>query len=102
MNEEWDFVEIGDVLKTTAGGTPLKANKEYYEGGKIPWLLSGEVGQKEIFSSSKFITQAGLDNSSAKIYPPNSVLVAMYGATAGEVGILRFKASSNQLSLIHI
>lgn len=92
----WEVNRIGDVCKTGAGGTPLKSKKEYYEGGLIPWLLSGEVAQGEIFQSENFITQTGLENSSAKIFPVNTVLVAMYGATAGQVGILRFEAATNQ------
>jgi type I restriction enzyme S subunit len=86
----WEIKPIGEVCKTGAGGTPLKSKKEYYEGGQIPWLLSGEVAQGDIFKSENCITQSGLDNSSAKIFPVNTVLVAMYGATAGQVGILRF------------
>ena len=92
----WEVKCIGDVCKTGAGGTPLKSKKEYYECGLIPWLLSGEVAQGEIFQSENFITQTGLENSSAKIFPVNTVLVAMYGATAGQVGILRFEAATNQ------
>ncbi|WP_017653502.1 restriction endonuclease subunit S [Fortiea contorta] len=93
---EWEIKTIGEVCKTGAGGTPLKSKKEYYEGGHIPWLLSGEVAQGEIFKSENFITPVGLENSSAKIFPVNTVLVAMYGATAGQVGILRFEAATNQ------
>jgi type I restriction enzyme, S subunit len=96
MTEGWQEVQLGDVCKTGAGGTPLKSKKEYYEAGDIPWLVSGEVSQGEIFSSNNFITKAGLQNSSAKIFPKNTVLVAMYGATAGQVGILRFEAATNQ------
>lgn len=92
----WNLVKIGDVCKTGAGGTPLKSKKEFYDNGTIPWLLSGEVSQGEIFTSKKFITAKGLQNSSAKIFPRNTVLVAMYGATAGQVGILRFEAATNQ------
>ena len=92
----WETKKLGDVCKTGAGGTPLKAHKEYYEGGIIPWLLSGEVSQGEIIKSNNFITQKGFDNSSAKLFPSNTVLVAMYGATAGQVGILRFEATTNQ------
>lgn len=93
---EWKVERIGDVCKTGAGGTPLKSKKEFYDGGDVPWLLSGEVSQGEIFESKKFITKEGLENSSAKIFPVNTVLVAMYGATAGQVGILRFEAATNQ------
>jgi len=94
--EGWERKKLGDVCETGAGGTPLKTHKDYYEGGTIPWLLSGEVSQGEIFEAKNFITEKGLKNSSAKLFPPNTVLVAMYGATAGQVGILRFEASTNQ------
>ncbi|MGN5224218.1 restriction endonuclease subunit S [Aeromonas veronii] len=90
------MVKLGDLCKTGAGGTPLKSKKEFYEGGTIPWLLSGEVAQGEILKATSFITQEGLENSSAKLFPPNTVLVAMYGATAGQVGVLRIEASTNQ------
>lgn len=92
----WEMKKLGEVCETRAGGTPLKSHKEYYEGGNIPWLLSGEVSQGEIFEVKNFITEKGLNNSSAKIFPLNTVLVAMYGATAGQVGILRIEASTNQ------
>lgn len=87
---------LGDVCQTASGGTPLKERKEYYDNGNIPWLLSGEVGQGEVWSANNFITEKGLQNSSAKVFPENTVLVAMYGATAGQVGILRFSAATNQ------
>lgn len=74
----------------------MKAKKEYYEGGTIPWLMSGEVSQGEVRAATNFITQKGLENSSARMFPKNTVLVAMYGATAGQVGILRFEATTNQ------
>jgi type I restriction enzyme M protein len=90
------FVKIGEVCSTSSGGTPLSGNTAFYEGGTIPWLRSGEVAQGEVYRSELFITEEGLKNSSAKIFAPNTVLVAMYGATAGEVGILRFEASTNQ------
>ena len=90
------IVRLGDVLKTAAGGTPLKSKKNYYKDGKIKWLLSGAINQKEIFECNTTITDEGLKNSSAKIFPINTVLVAMYGATAGQVGILRIPAATNQ------
>ena len=96
MRAGWAIKPLGDLCKTGAGGTPLKAKREYYQGGNVPWLLSGEVSQGEITEATSFITQKGLENSSARLFPPNTVLVAMYGATAGQVGILRFEASTNQ------
>ena len=92
----WKTLKLGDVLKTGSGGTPLKSRKEYYENGTISWLLSGAVCKKDIESSETFITELGLDNSSAKVFPKDTVLVAMYGATAGQVGILRFPSATNQ------
>lgn len=94
--EGWEEKKLGEVCDTSAGGTPLKTSKEYYEGGNIPWIRSGEVCKKHITESEMFITEAGLSNSSAKLFPPHTVLVAMYGATAGQVGILDFESSTNQ------
>lgn len=96
MKKDWEVKKLGEVCKTSAGGTPLKVHKDYYEGGTIPWLLSGEVAQGEITQAQNFITEKGLKNSSAKLFPRNTVLVAMYGATAGQVGVLRFPAATNQ------
>ena len=92
----WEVKKLGEVAETTSGGTPAKAHNEYYEGGTIPWLRSGEVSQGLIYKTELFITQAGLDNSSAKIIPVNSVAIAMYGATVGEVGIIKAPMSTNQ------
>ncbi len=92
----WQYKRLGDVCKTGAGGTPLKSKKEYYLNGDIPWLVSGEVSQGEVLSATHFISRTGLENSSAKMFPINTVLIAMYGATAGQVGILRFEACTNQ------
>ena len=95
-NPDWTRKRIGDVFDTGAGGTPLKTYKEYYENGDIPWLRSGEVCKKYITETELFITQLGMDNSSAKMFPENSVVVAMYGATAGQVGILHLETTTNQ------
>ncbi len=96
MKQGCDVKRLGDICDTSSGGTPLKAHKDYYEGGEIPWLMSGEVSQGEVFEAKNFITEKGLKNSSAKMFPVNTVLIAMYGATAGQVGILKFEACSNQ------
>lgn len=92
----WEWKKLGDLCETSSGGTPLKQHNEYYENGNIPWLRSGEVCQKEIFETEMYITQKGMENSSAKYFPENSVVVAMYGATAGQVGIVRFRTTTNQ------
>ena len=95
-NTDYEMVVLGKVLKTTSGGTPLKSKTEYYNNGTIPWLRSGEVSQGLIYHSELFITEKGLKESSAKLFPVDTVLVAMYGATAGQVGLLKFEASTNQ------
>ncbi len=95
-SEMGDLAALGSVCVTAAGGTPLKSNKQNYAGGTVPWILSGEVNQPEITKATNFISDLGLANSSAKVFPPETVLVAMYGATAGKVSILRFAASTNQ------
>jgi restriction endonuclease S subunit len=84
------------VCETSSGGTPLKSKKEYYENGTVPWLKSGEVNQGYVYETEEKITQMGLKNSSAKIFPIDTVLIAMYGATAGKVGLLKTEASTNQ------
>lgn len=96
MKEGWEYKELGAICKTSAGGTPLKTEKEYYENGNIPWLMSGEVCSKYIFNAEKHITQKGVENSSAKLFPKDTVVVAMYGATAGQVSILKFETTTNQ------
>jgi type I restriction enzyme S subunit len=96
MKAGWVTKKLGDLCQTSSGGTPLKSRKEYYEGGTIPWILSGQVSQGEIREATNFITPKGLENSAAKIFPKDTVLVAMYGATAGQVGLLRFEATTNQ------
>ncbi len=96
VQADWPMVALGEVCSTSSGGTPLRGQAAYYENGKIPWLRSGEVAQGEVFHSELFITEAGLKNSSAKLFPKNTVLIAMYGATAGEIGILRFESATNQ------
>ena len=89
-------IKIGDIFSTTSGGTPSKSHPEYYENGTVPWLSSGEVNIGVIHSVKNYITQEGVDNSSAKMVPENSVVIAMYGATAGQVGLLRIATTTNQ------
>jgi type I restriction enzyme M protein len=93
---EHEIVRLGDVCETSSGGTPLRSKTEFYEGGTIPWVKSGEVAQGKVTATEEKITELGLKQSSAKLFPINTVLVAMYGATAGEVGILKIPATTNQ------
>ena len=92
----WTGANIKDVAQTYSGGTPTSTNSEYYDGGDIPWINSGELNDPIITSTTNYITEEGLNNSSAKLYPQDTVLVALYGATAGKVSLLSFEACSNQ------
>lgn len=89
------FVPLHKLAQTTSGGTPSRGNKSYYGGG-IPWLKSGELPDGEIHSAEESVTQLGLDASSAKLLPAGTLLIAMYGATVGKLGILTFPATTNQ------
>ena len=93
---KYNSFKVDEKLKTTSGGTPKSSVSEYYDGGDIPWLTSGEVNYGDITKSSNYITEKGLNNSSAKWVPENSIVIAMYGATAGKVGIVRYKTTTNQ------
>jgi type I restriction enzyme S subunit len=96
LPEGWEWVRLGDICKTISGGTPTTSKREYYENGIIPWLISGEINQGIIKEVRQSITKLGLKNSSAKIIPENSVLVAMYGATAGQIGLVKIETAINQ------
>ena len=96
MREEWTYKKLGEVCETSSGGTPSRGNADYYEGGTIPWLRSGEVAQGLIYDTELFITELGLNNSSAKLFPTDTVVLAMYGATVGQVGLLKREMATNQ------
>ena len=96
MKEGWEYKKLGEVCETSSGGTPSKNKKEFYEGGNIPWLRSGEVAQGLIYKSELFITEKGLNNSSAKLFPIDTIVLAMYGATVGQVGLLKKEMATNQ------
>lgn len=94
---EWKQVKLGDVCrKVCSGGTPKSTNRSYYDGGTIPWLNTKEINFSYLDRTEGYITQEGLDNSSAKWIPANCVIVAMYGATAGKVAINNIPITTNQ------
>ena len=92
----WPSYKLGDICDTTSGGTPSKSHPEYYLNGTIPWLRSGEVEGTNITDTEIKITDLGVKYSSAKWFPAQTVVVAMYGATVGEVGILGKPMTTNQ------
>jgi len=95
LPEDWAQMTLGDVASWGSGGTPKSTNPDYYDG-PIPWLQSGELEDGTIFSTEKSITELGLAESSAKLIKAGSLLVAMYGATRGKVGIAGVMMASNQ------
>ena len=94
--EGWEVKKLSDIATTGSGGTPLSTKKEYYENGNIPWINSGEVNMPFIVSTKNYITQKGLENSSAKMFNRGTILMAMYGATAGKVSFMDIEACTNQ------
>ncbi len=97
MPEGWEVVSIGDVATITSGGTPDRTKPEYWDG-EIPWVKTGEINYNTITSTGERITQEGLENSSAKIIPAGTLLMAMYGqgVTRGRVALLGIDAAINQ------
>ena len=94
--KDWKEIKLGEEFKTSSGATPLSTKREYYEGGTISWINSGELDSPFIYKAANFITQKGFDNSSTTIYPQDTILVAMYGATAGKASLLKMEACTNQ------
>ena len=88
-------VKLGDIFEIGSGGTPSKSHPEYY-GGNIPWVKTGDLKTTYLYNVEDFITEDGLNNSSAKMYEPDTVLIAMYGATIGATSILKINACTNQ------
>ena len=88
---------LSDIcLRICSGGTPKRSCREYYDGGTIPWLNTAEVNFNRIRSTASHITEQGLDNSSTRWVPKDTVIVAMYGATAGRVAIAGIPLTTNQ------
>lgn len=94
-NLKFKTLPISGLCKISSGGTPSRSNKQYY-AGEIPWIKTGEVRENIITETEEYITELGLKRSSAKLYPKGSLIVAMYGATAGRSAKLGIDAATNQ------
>lgn len=91
-----EYVRLGDICsKVCSGGTPTSSNSAYYDGD-IPWLNTNEVNFCNIYSTNKTISEDGLKNSAAKYVPANTIIVAMYGVTAGKCAIAKIPLTTNQ------
>ena len=94
---EWKECTIGELCSNIcSGGTPNRSNDSFYNNGNIPWLNTKEVSFNRIYQTENFITELGLKNSAAKWIPQNTVVVAMYGATAGKSAIVKIPVTTNQ------
>lgn len=93
--ENWVWVRLENVASWGSGGTPSRKHEEYYNGD-ILWIKTGELNNGWIYDTEEKITDEGLQKSTAKLFPPYSVLIAMYGATIGKVAILGVPATTNQ------
>lgn len=91
----WRRVPLKEMYETSSGGTPSRKSPEYY-GDEHFWVKTKELCDGPIYETEERISASGLENSSAKLFPPHSVIVAMYGATIGQLGVLMTEAATNQ------
>ncbi|NJD51903.1 MAG: hypothetical protein FIB07_03455 [Candidatus Methanoperedens sp.] len=93
----WEMIKLGELTEISSGSTPSRDVPAYF-GGEIPWVKTTEVKGIRIHNTEEYITMSGLNNSSCKIYPKKSIIIAMYGQgkTRGNVGLLEIDAATNQ------
>ena len=96
LPQGWQWVRLGDIGDWGAGSTPNRARTDYYFNGTIPWLKTGDLNDSFITEIPEKITELALEQTSVKIKPIGSLLIAMYGATIGKLGILTIPATTNQ------
>ena len=97
-SNKYPYIAVKELTDVISGGTPSREKNEYWENGTIPWVKTTELQNNIITKVDEYITEKGLTNSSAKIVPAKTVLVAMYGQgkTRGMTGFLEMEASTNQ------
>ena len=91
----WAEARIDEFATTATGGTPSRRNSRYF-GGTIPWVKSGELGDGRVYQSEETLTDVGLQESNAKLFPAGTLCIALYGATVGKLGVLEVEATTNQ------
>ena len=96
--EGWEWARVGSLCFIGTGATPLKANKSYYENGTVPWITSASACRTSINSPDGYITELALKETNCKVYPPGSLVIAMYGEgkTRGSISEMRIAAATNQ------
>ena len=93
--DSWEWVRLSEIGSWGAGATPSRSHPEYY-GGNIPWLKTGDLNDGIVNETTETITEDGVENSSVKIHKAGNVLIAMYGATIGKLGIAGKSMTTNQ------
>lgn len=96
LPQHWEWKTLGEIANTSSGSTPLRNRKEYWENGTIHWLKSGELNDSYINLVEEKITEEALKHSPVKLLDKGTLLIAMYGATAGKLGILNVQTTTNQ------
>lgn len=94
--DSWRWERLGNIGNWRAGATPLKSNNKYYLNGTIPWLVTGDLNDSYINEVPNYITKLALESTSVKLIPKGSILIAMYGATIGKLGIINIDLTTNQ------
>lgn len=94
--EKWKWVLLGDIGVWKSGSTPSRSNPDYYRNGTVNWLKTGDLNDGVITKTEEKVTDVAVTESRLKINPPGSILIAMYGATIGKVGILDIPSATNQ------
>jgi type I restriction enzyme S subunit len=92
----WEVKRIGDVFQTVLGGTPSRTRSDFWEGGTVPWINSGKVNDLRITEASELITDLALERSAAKLMPKGTTVLAITGATLGQVSYLEIETAANQ------
>jgi len=95
VKTKWNLTKLGELSSTTSGGTPSRKRPDYYQGD-IPWVKSGDLNNSYVRSASECVSEEGIKNSSAKIFSKGTLMIALYGATIGKLGILDMDAATNQ------
>ncbi|MHB0896078.1 MAG: N-6 DNA methylase [Spirochaetales bacterium] len=95
VHPSWPMVELKEVCEIRSGGTPSRIEDSYWNGN-IPWVGSTVCKDREVTKAEEYITEAGLNNSAAKLFPKNTTLIALVGATIGKTGLLMFESTTNQ------
>lgn len=101
LPSNWVKATLEDVAAWSSGGTPSRSNPSFFSGS-IPWFKTGELGPRKLFEAEESITELALQSSSAKLFPPGAVLLAMYGATIGRASVLAVPAATNQACAVGV